>query len=293
MAACLAEVPAHITRIADYVDLESAKRRQRATARRWPARLVDQRAARRLQDDEDCAANDVEHVLFASAASAALFAGQAPRHAAKAVVVANGVDADYFSPYILHRSPFAPGCRPLVFAGAMDDWANAEGAAWFARHVFPALHRADPALRLYLAGSRPCARVRALGRARGVVVSGAVADVRPYLAHAALVVAPLRHAYGVQNTILEAIAMQKPVLATPAALSGLAIEAGTELLQAAPDRFGAAVQAALADPSSLIPLARAARQRVLRDYGWSARLERLAHLLGASAPAQAGAGGHP
>jgi sugar transferase (PEP-CTERM/EpsH1 system associated) len=273
-----------IARVADYVDVESDKRGRRAAAGHWPARLLAQREARRLQAGESTAARHADHVLFASPGAATLFCEQAPAHAHKVLAVPNGVDAEYFSPHIVHRSPFGPGCRALVFAGAMDDWANAEAAEWFARHVFARLRAADPALHFYVVGARPGARVQALARASRVVVTGAVPDLRPFLAHAALVVAPLQSAHGIQNKVLEAMAMQQAVLATPAALSGLSAVPGAEVLQAADaGEFAATVSATLVAPASLRALGKAARACVLRDYSWPGQLEHLKGILAASA----------
>lgn len=277
-------------RVADYVDVESDKRRRREAQRSWPARSLGQRAARRQREDELRHAADADYLLFAAEPAAALFREQAPDLAPRVRSVANGVDADYFSPHILHRNPFGPGTRALVFAGAMDDWANAEAAQWFARRVFAPLRSADPALQFHIVGARPGAAVRALSRRSGIVVTGAVPDVRPYLAHAALVVAPLQAPHGLQNKVLEAMAMQQLVLATPAALAGLDVASGAEVLEVAePGQFAGAVRAALRG-GQRHQLGEAARARVLRDYKWQDRLASLDALLATPAPRRALAG---
>jgi sugar transferase (PEP-CTERM/EpsH1 system associated) len=287
MAGMLASLPGEMVRIADYVDVESAKLEQRYAGRSWPAARLGQRAASRQLALERGAAHGIDHLLFASHHAAAAFRERAPEHAHLVRTIGNGVDADYFSPHILHRNPYAPGCRALVFAGAMDDWGNAEAAEWFARRVFPALRSADPALHFYVVGARPCARVRALARRSGVVVTGGVADLRPWLAHAALVVAPLLHAHGIQNKVLEAMAMQQVVLATPAALAGVPAAIGSEVLQACDAAEFAEAIRTVPGSAAVRAIGRAARARVLRDCSWQANLARLPELLAVPAPRHA------
>lgn len=278
-------------RVIDFVGVGSERRRRAAAGLRWPAGALLARDAARLLAHEREMARHAGHLLFASSADAALFGELAPESAHKALALGNGVDADYFCPHILHRNPYGPGQRALVFAGAMDDRANAEAAQWFARQVFAALRAGDPALRLYLVGARPGARVRALVAIAGVSVTGSVPDVRPYLAHAALVLAPLQVPHGPQNKVLEAMAMQKPVLASPQALAGIEAAPGVELLLAdGAAHFASQVRAALAAPEATAEMARAARARVLRDYGWADRLAPLAALFDGAGQRRRGAG---
>ncbi|MCI0437100.1 MAG: glycosyltransferase, partial [Gemmatimonadetes bacterium] len=136
-------------------------------------------------------------------------------------VVANGVDTQYFDPAAARPNPFPEGSRPLVFTGAMDYFANTDAVTWFAREVLPAVRAQVPQSLFAIVGSNPSPGVQSLGRDPGVLVTGTVADVRPYLAHAALVVAPMRVARGVQNKVLEALAMARTVVATENAVQGI------------------------------------------------------------------------
>lgn len=281
-------LPGACTRVIDFADIESDKRRRAAAARRWPLAALALRQADMLSAHEHARALQCEHALFGSASHAALFGRRAPGSAAGAVVVANGVDADYFSPHIVHRNPFAPDGRTILFAGAMDDAGNANDAAWFAQHVFVALHAADPGLRLCVAGARPEARVRALARLPGVSVTGTVPDLRPYLAHAALVVAPAQAPHGVQLKVLEAMAMQQVVVAAPRALAGVAAWPGIELLVAdGAGEFQRQVRRALAG-EDIGAIGKAARARVLREHSWPASLAPLAALFEMPTARQAG-----
>jgi sugar transferase (PEP-CTERM/EpsH1 system associated) len=267
---------ASLRRVVDFVDLESERRRCAAATRRWPAAALWRRGARRLFERERALAATFDRVLFAAPTAQARFAELAPEAAHKAMALPNGVDADYFSPHILHRNPFGPGCKALVLAGAMDDHPNAEAARWFARQVFAPMRQADPSLHFYIVGARPDRRVRALECMSGVQVTGALSDLRPYLAHAALVLAPLQSDHGLQNKVLEAMAMQRPVLATPQALAGLGLRDGAE----GAANFGERVLELLGADTRAV--ARAARARVMRDFTWSGNLSALPGLLEAN-----------
>jgi hypothetical protein len=103
----------------------------------------------------------------------------------------------------------------------MDYWANADAVTWFALECFPAIRKAVDGVRFVIVGARPSRQVERLASGAGVEVTGSVPDVRPYLAHAEMAVAPMRVARGLQSKILEAMAMELPVAATSAALAGL------------------------------------------------------------------------
>lgn len=269
-----------LRRVVDFVDVDSEKWLQYSQERRWPMSAVYRREARHLLAYERHIAQEFERGTFVSSAEASLFRRLAPEVGHKVEHFCNGVDADYFSPHILHRSPFGACQRCIVFTGAMDYWPNVDAVDWFAREVFASLHRDHPQLRFYVVGARPAAQVLALGRLPGVVVTGSVPDTRPYLAHAALAVAPLRIARGVQNKVLEAMSMQKTIVVSPQALEGIVARDGVELLVADGaahfiDRVGKVLAAPAARAFGL-----AARARILRDYSWETNLARLSAILG-------------
>lgn len=285
MAMHLAALPRDAVRIADYLDLESDELARRASTQPWLLSLAVTRSASQVLVHERSAAPQLDHILFASHSAAARFAEMSPGHASRATILANGVDADHFSPHILHRSPYPQGCRTLVFAGDMDQSANAEAAHWFTRQVFWPLREQGEALHLHIVGADPGRKVCALQGA-GVTVTGAVPDLRPWLAHATLVVAPLRRPSGMHG-MLQALAMQQKVLASPAALDYAPFEPGAEVLQAGdPAEWMQAIRAAIASPA-LRAAGKAARTRVLREYGWETRLAALDELLAPAAPRHA------
>ncbi|HRZ05528.1 MAG TPA: TIGR03087 family PEP-CTERM/XrtA system glycosyltransferase [Candidatus Competibacteraceae bacterium] len=211
-----------LRRVMDFVDVDSAKWAQYAENKPWPFSWIYRRESDRLLTFERAVAQEFAASVFVTAEEAALFCRLAPEvPAEKVLTVANGVDTDYFNPDREYPNPYPAEERVLVFTGAMDYWANVDAVEWFARTVFPEIHRAAPDSRFYIVGARPAATVQQLTTVPGVRVTGTVPDVRPYIAHAEFSVAPLRIARGVQNKVLEAMAMGKPVLATSAALEGI------------------------------------------------------------------------
>lgn len=265
-------------RVLDFVDMDSDKWRQYAANRRGPLAWVYAREARALLAYERRCAAVFDASLFVSAAEAELFRANAPETTARIGFVENGVDTEFFSPSREYPNPYGEGERALVFTGAMDYWANVEAVVWFAEQVFPAVLAAEPQARFYVVGARPSAAVMALAKRAGVVVTGAVADVRPYLAHAGLAVAPLRIARGVQNKVLEAMAMATPVVISPQAADGLRLEPALRTVVCADAAAMAerAVQLLSTGDDGLGPRA---RQWVVRHYDWERNLAGIERVL--------------
>lgn len=210
-----------LRRVMDFVDVDSAKWTQYAANKPWPLSWIYRREGVRLLALSGRWRRELDASVFVTVEEAALFRSLAPEIGAERVVaVANGVDTAYFDPARAYPNPYpAIGERVLVFTGAMDYWANIDAVESCPGGVSddPARLSREPFLHQRAAQ----AAVQRLAELPGVRVTGTVPDVRPYLAHARLSVAPLRIARGVQNKVLEALAMARPVVATPAALEGL------------------------------------------------------------------------
>jgi sugar transferase (PEP-CTERM/EpsH1 system associated) len=279
----------HVPRVADLVDVDSDKWRQYAATQPWPYSVIYRRESRALLRYEREIARGFDATVFVSAAEAALFRQLAPEAADKVWHVNNGVDADYFSPERAYANPYGDSQRVLVFSGAMDYWPNVDAVVSFARDVFPAIRRGLPDARFYIVGARPAADVAKLAELPGVSVTGAVPDMRPYLAHAKLAVAPLRMARGVQNKVLEAMAMAKPVLASPQAAEGIEANLGSELLVAGDEAAFVRQAIRLLEHDDVAAIGAAARARVLASYAWKTSLSRFEQLL---APGSGIAGDH-
>ena len=160
-----------------------------------------------------------------------------------------------------------------MFTGAMDYLPNIDAVSWFKNEVLPGILERWPNARFHIVGRSPTAAVLALAGNR-VVVSGTVPDVRPYLQHAAVVVAPLRIARGIQNKILEAMAMKKPVIASVACAAAVDAEKGTELLTADNSTDYIAEMSRVIDaPETAVAIGEAARRRVVERYSWDAHLD--------------------
>ena len=284
MAPYLMQAPG-VRRVLDMVDVDSAKWADYAARAGWPARAVWAREAHTLLAFERKAAQDFDRTLFVSRAEAETFIRLAPEAAGRVGWMENGVDLETFSPAHDFPPPLPAGPACAVFTGSMDYWPNVDAVTWFADAVLPLIRARHPGLRFAIVGANPAPAVRRLAEREGIVVTGRVADVRPYVAHAALVVAPLRIARGIQNKVLEAMAMGRPVIATPQAHEGLRAEPGRELLVGADAPALAALAAEVLDGHHAA-LGAAGRAAVLRDHAWAATLAGLDGLF--EAPADLG-----
>lgn len=264
----------------DFVDVDSDKWRQYSDNKSWPMSWVYQRESKRLLAFEQAKAAEYNASLFVTREESELFKTLVPASANRIDYYNNGVDTNYFSPEHDLASPYASGARALVFTGAMDYWANVEAVVWFAKEVLPLIQQQTSNVVFYIVGIRPTAEVEALGDLDGVEVTGAVPDVRPYIAHAEMAVVPLRIARGVQNKVLEAMAMGQAVVATPAAKEGIDAEAGTDLVVAnTEDELAKSVLALLDSPESVKTMGQAARNRILASYHWSSVLQRVDDIM--------------
>lgn len=261
-------------RVVDFCDVDSDKWRQYADNKPWPMSVLYRREARQLLRYERKVAAECDASLFVSDPEAELFRQLAPESRDKIGFFNNGVDTDYFSPQRAYDTPYQAGERALVFTGAMDYWPNVDAVQWFACEVFPRLLARFPQARFYIVGARPSPAVQALARNPGVVVTGTVPDVRPYIAHGDVAVAPLRVARGIQNKVLEAMAMARPVVVSPQALEGIEAVPGADLVLAdGADAFVAALAGLLEQADGALgPSARATVQRL---YSWPSNLARI------------------
>jgi polysaccharide biosynthesis protein PslH len=277
-------VPADLrqTFVMDFVDADSAKFEAYAADGRPPMRWVHAREARTLAAFERSVAARADASLLVSRAEADLF--RARTGATNVQAVSNGIDFGFFDP-AADFPKLEPGARILLFTGQMDYRPNVDAVRWFAEEVLPRI----PGARFVIAGRDPAPAVRALAGDR-VVVTGAVEDMRSWLAAAAVVVAPLRIARGVQNKVLEAMAMARPVVASPAAFEGIDAEPGRDLIVAdGAEAMANAIKGLLADPERAAALGAAARRHVVASYSWEARLAPLSKLLAPLALARAAA----
>ena len=260
-------------RIADLGDVDSAKWHAYAAGARWPTSRIYAREAAGVRKLEQQAVRQCDAVVLVSGAEvAALDLGDD-----NVIAVSNGVDSAFFAPNVVRPADVPPA--DLVFTGTMDYRPNVEGVCWFVREVWPGLKAEFPALTFAIVGRDPAPAVRRLERAAGVTVTGAVPDVRPYLQGAALAVCPLQLARGIQNKVLEAMAMGKAVIGSPGALEGIELTLGVEAAQAdSPAQWQQQIARLLGDDQARNVMGSAARACVETKYTWSARMAPLVSL---------------
>ena len=264
--------------LCDLADVDSEKWRAYAETGGGPMRWVHRREWRRVAALEGRIARELDWSTFVSAEEAALFRGQRPAEAEKIRAVPSGVDFGYFDPAIAQEKPYPTDRLNFVFTGTMDYPPNVDAVRWFVREILPIIRRSQKA-DFHIVGSSPSAEVRALA-GDGVFVTGRVPDVRPYVAWATAAVAPMRIARGIQNKVLEAMAMGRPVVVTPDALEGIDATAGEELLLGdGAEAFAARCLEAARPEAAAIGLA--ARRLIERSYSWAGRLRGFDGLLGA------------
>ena len=211
--ASLRDVPAFV----DLIDVDSQKWLDYADESAWPKRWIFRQEGRQLRQLESSLADNSRGLTVVSEAEAEIYRGFRPDGPIEAI--SNGVDVDYFTP----SHPYA-GLNGCVFLGALDYKPNIDGAIWFCNEIWPRIRAQQPDQTVRLVGREPVREVQALAAIDGVEVVGTVPDVRPYLREAAVAVVPLQIARGVQNKVLECMAMGKVVVASPEPLVGLDIE---------------------------------------------------------------------
>jgi len=259
--------------IADFLDMDSRKWALYAAASRWPLSWVYATEARRLLEHERWLVRRAQCTLVRTEAELEDCRRLIPDGRFR--VLANGVDFEYFS----HDGPRVPS-RRIVFTGVMDYFPNVQAVTFFCDRIFPLVRSAVPDATFAIVGSRPSRIVRALAERPGVMVTGRVPDVRPYLRQAAVAVAPLLIARGVQNKALEAMAMATPVVATNAVLRGVGAREGEGFLVGdTPDTFAGKVVRILRDPTLAVELGRRGRRFVEAHCVWEAHLAGLEAIL--------------
>jgi sugar transferase (PEP-CTERM/EpsH1 system associated) len=218
-SSAMAEYVLHVSdipRIIDFVDVDSEKWRGYAQTRSRIFSWIYQLEAHRLAKYEEHVAREFDHSILVSRAEASLLE---PRIKGRPIsTVGNGVDLSYFDASMNNVPPPPP---VIVFTGTMDYFPNIDAVTYFSEEILPLVRRCFPAVEFHIVGRNPTKAVKALNRHPGVKVTGYVTDVRPYLARAWITVAPFRIARGIQNKVLEALAMGVPVVGTCHAFQGI------------------------------------------------------------------------
>lgn len=266
--------------VMDFVDMDSAKFAAYAQATTGPMKAVHAREARLLGRFEQKVARRADISMFVSPAEAALFRAGLNDPSVRVMAVSNGIDTVFYDPAGVAPAPFAGEPGPhLVFTGQMDYAPNVDAVEHFANAVLPLVRAVHPDAQFHIVGRNPAPAVRALSALPGVDVAGAVADIRPWIASADVVVAPLRIARGIQNKVLEAMAMARPVVASAAAAEGIVATPGEHFMVADDGAMAQAISALVGDRQRSAAMGLAARAHMLAAYQWDAQLAPLMQWL--------------
>jgi len=273
------------TKIVDFVDVDSVKWRQLAEASRFPLSLLYSLESHRLAKLEIAVSKWATRSLFVSHAEAELFKQTGGKGSID--FLSNGTDLE-LRRLPLEQIPYhlagtdggdqTEGER-LIFVGTMDYAPNIDAVRYFAQEIFPLIRQKFPRSVFEVIGRRPPKSVRRLSQIDGVRVVGEVDDVRAYLVRADVSVAPMRIARGVQNKVLEAMAVGVPVVATPPAIEGIEVRDGEEvLIGATPEEFASQVMRVLSDAELRKAVTKKAWNKMNQSYNWElvgAKLDRL------------------
>lgn len=261
-------------KVMQFAELDSDKWRQFA-ARSGPlGRWIYGREARKLLAFEDAIARDFDASFVVSDVEKDLFAQRIP--GVQPFVIPNGVDVEHFaSTGHEQRDP-----HTLIFTGVMDYEPNVDGVCWFADTCWPLLRQQFADAKLLIVGSKPVPAVQALAQLPGIEVTGRVPTTPPWFDRAAVAIAPLRLARGVQNKVLEAMSMGLPVVATPQSAQGLGpVPPGVLHIASTPEATVAAIAALLADPPRARREGAAAAAFIRANWRWDNVYARLDEVL--------------
>lgn len=274
--------------VIDLCDVDSAKFEAYARDAGFVKGLVHAREGRLLANEEARLAERARHTLLVSEAEAQLFASRLSSKTDRSIrAVRNGIDARFFdteSICSVESGPFANEAPNIVFTGQMDYPPNVSATKRIMDRLLPAIRRQHPGATFHCVGRAPVSELTARDGEPGVRVWGEVPDVRPFLAAADLVLAPLEIARGVQNKVLEAMAMARPVLVSREAATGIDATDGEHFEVGENDRqLIERANDLLSDPSRASELGKAARKYVVEQQGWEAMLAPLGDLCGFAA----------
>ncbi|QDV14265.1 D-inositol-3-phosphate glycosyltransferase [Rosistilla oblonga] len=281
----------NLPKVVDLVDVDSQKFHAYADNANFWKRVIYRTEARRVGRLEHEAVRTSQAVTLVSDAEADVLRTRLASGGHAIHGVPNGVDTTYFAPQTSDATAIDTrsnrGENPkLAFVGVMNYPPNVAAVQWFLEHVWSGLRREIPGITFDIIGKHPSPAVNKLAQLPGVLVTGAVPDVRPYLRSADIVIAPLQIARGIQNKVLEAMAMGKPVIASPHAATGIDAVDGQHLrIAETADQWAQQVVALCRDRSQCERIARDARQLVCQRYTWPATLAGFDSLLQPGRPA--------
>lgn len=265
----------NIPKVIDLVDIDSEKWRQYSTHASFPMKYLYRLEGFRLRKYEVLLARTFQHCFFVSEKEADDFRKVVCR-CPTVTPILNGVDSELFRP---SPEPYDP--HSLVFTGAMDYFANVEAVLYFVREILPLIQNIVPNVKFYVVGSNPTKEIVVLPKTYpSVIVTGYVDSVQPYVANSAVFVAPMRIARGVQNKILESMAMGVPVVTTSLGFEGITAILNKDIFVAdLPKCFANQVIQLMQDYNLRRTISEESRKTVVNFYDWKTNLEKLEQIL--------------
>lgn len=271
-----------INKVMDFADIDSDKWRQYADKSKGLMRWIYRREHQTLEKYEKYVTDKFDTSCFVTDAETKLFCEMIKSEdRSKVVTLSNGIDTTYFSPQAeaeLDEDYPLANDNYIVFTGVMDYWANIDAVKWFIHAVWPAIYQQQPDSKFYIVGSSPSKDILNLKSIPGIVVTGRVKDVRPYLKHAKACIAPMQIARGIQNKILEAMAMERPVITTSRGIEGIDNYPRKGVFVT--DSASQHVEWLLHKLQEPTVTASSSRQWLEENYSWEAKLHPLLSFLG-------------
>lgn len=277
--------------VMDFVDVDSDKWYQYSKYSRFPLSLVYSLESKRLAKYEKKIAEAFHSSSFISEYEARLFKNKNPL-INNITIIPNGVDTDYFSNAAIKGSSISQkdGLSQnqisekqqvsLVFVGMMDYFANVDGILWFSNEIFPLIQKKVENINFYIVGGNPSKQIRDLEKRDGITVTGYVDDIRDYFNKSSVFIVPLRIARGIQNKILEAMAMGIPVVSTPQAFQGIQGKPDRDLIVAEnPEDFAKQVVILIEDKKKRECFRENAMKLIIKKYSWAKNLQLLNNVI--------------
>lgn len=265
----------HIPKVIDFVDVDSEKWAQYANYTGFPWTWIYRSESRRLRRYERKLVQTFQHSFLVSEQEVQDFRRLVSSDGALTGIT-NGVASDLYAP---SSEPYTP--NTLVFTGAMDYFANVETVRYFAHEILPLIRKTVPDVKFFIVGSNPAPELQELARTQpNIIVTGRVERVQPYVQKAAVFVAPMRIARGVQNKILETMAMGVPVVTNSLGFEGVSAVAGQDLfVEDQPAQFAQRVLQLFGDPELRRRIGQNARKTIETRYSWDANLTHMENIL--------------
>lgn len=269
----------NLFKVLDLVDIDSSKWREFADLSKWPMSQLYRRESNFLFKEEKECIDTFDASLLVSEDEVNEYRSRVSEGDRVPTAIPNGVDTDYFDPELVTEKVYDSEVFNIVFTGVMDYKPNVDAVTYFAERVVPRIKKQGKRICFHIVGSSPSSQVKKLAEDEFVRVLGRVEDVRPYLKCADIAVAPLLTARGIQNKVLEAMAMSKPIVITPLAHEGIGdFPHQANLVADGEEQFASKVLS-LADSSENDQMGCDLRNFVIENYSWESAYNKFGQIF--------------